>query len=60
MLVQNGGEKSASQNLAERVGFEPTVRLRVHMLSRHAPSASRTSLQFFVNCLFMDVSPDQS
>src|SRR5512138_1777785 len=30
--------------LAERVGFEPTVRLPVHMISSHAPSAARSPL----------------
>src|SRR5690606_16529655 len=30
---------------AERAGFEPAVRLPVHMISNHAPSASRSPLQ---------------
>ena len=30
---------------AEREGFEPSVPLRVHMISNHAPSATRSSLQ---------------
>ena len=30
---------------AERVGFEPTVQLPIHMISSHAPSASRSSLR---------------
>ena len=32
--------------LAEREGFEPSVRLPVHTLSKRAPSATRTSLQW--------------
>ncbi len=32
---------------AERVGFEPTVQFPVHMISSHAPSASRSPLQVF-------------
>jgi len=31
--------------MAERVGFEPTVPLRVHALSRRAPSSARSSLR---------------
>ncbi len=30
--------------VAERVGFEPTVELPLHMLSRHAPSTARSPL----------------
>src|SRR5258706_14712253 len=30
--------------LAERAGFEPAVPLRVHMISNHAPSATRSPL----------------
>ena len=30
--------------LAERVGFEPTVELPLHMISSHAPSTTQTSL----------------
>ena len=30
--------------MAERVGFEPTVELPLHMLSRHAPSTTRSPL----------------
>ena len=33
--------------LAERVGFEPTVRFPVHTLSKRAPSTTRTSLRVF-------------
>ena len=32
-------------NSAEREGFEPSVQLPVHMISSHAPSASRSPLQ---------------
>jgi integrase len=31
--------------LAEREGFEPSVRLPAHMISNHAPSATRSSLR---------------
>ena len=34
-----------ARNSAEREGFEPSVRLPVHMISNHAPSATRSSLQ---------------
>jgi hypothetical protein len=33
------------KSLAEKVGFEPTVPLRVHTLSKRAPSATRPPLQ---------------
>jgi hypothetical protein len=32
-------------NYAEREGFEPSVPLQVHMISNHAPSATRSSLR---------------
>ena len=32
--------------MAERVGFEPTVELPLHMLSRHAPSTTRSPLPY--------------
>ena len=35
----------AALELAEREGFEPSVRLPVHSISNAAPSASRSSLQ---------------
>jgi hypothetical protein len=43
------GEKSDKiglfgQIVAERAGFEPAVRLPVHMISSHAPSATQTPL----------------
>jgi hypothetical protein len=31
--------------MAERVGFEPTVALKLHWISRPAPSTTRTPLQ---------------
>ena len=34
-----------TSDVAEREGFEPSVPLRVHMISNHAPSATRSSLQ---------------
>ncbi len=34
-----------SSEPAERVGFEPTVPLRAHLISNQAPSATRTSLR---------------
>jgi hypothetical protein len=33
------------QQLAERVGFEPTVEFPLHTLSKRAPSTTRTSLR---------------
>jgi hypothetical protein len=33
--------------VAERVGFEPTVRLPLHTLSKRAPSTTRTPLQIW-------------
>jgi hypothetical protein len=35
----------ASSDFAEREGFEPSVRLPVHMISNHAPSATRSPLR---------------
>src|ERR1700722_14794801 len=51
--VGNGGTPSRQQPpssadppiLAERQGFEPWEPLRVHMISNHAPSATRSSLR---------------
>src|SRR5687768_405799 len=43
--------KNAKSKLAERVGFEPTVRFPVHTLSKRAPSTTRTSLRFRINSL---------
>ena len=37
--------------LAEREGFEPSVPLRIHMISNHAPSATRSSLHVAVGNL---------
>ena len=40
------GDRGAFQGKsAEREGFEPSVRLPVHMISNHAPSATRSSLR---------------
>ena len=36
--------------MAEREGFEPSVQLPVHTLSRRAPSTARTSLQVVYFC----------
>ncbi len=33
-----------AETIAERAGFEPAVPLRVHMISNHAPSATRSPL----------------
>ena len=35
------------EGYAETEGFEPSVELPLHTLSKRAPSATRTSLQFF-------------
>jgi hypothetical protein len=35
-----------SKELAERVGFEPTLPVKVNTLSKRAPSATRPSLHF--------------
>ena len=35
-------------DLAERVGFEPTVEFPLHTLSKRAPSTTRTCLQITV------------
>jgi hypothetical protein len=35
--ANSSGECVASSNLAERVGFEPTVRFPAHTLSKRAP-----------------------
>jgi hypothetical protein len=39
------GGAEVGRKLAEREGFEPSVPLRVHMISNHAPSATRSSLR---------------
>src|SRR5690349_19124491 len=36
---------SERRGLAERVGVEPTVPLRIHLISNQAPSATRSSLR---------------
>jgi hypothetical protein len=38
-------ERERGPNFAEREGFEPSVPLRVHMISNHAPSTTRSSLR---------------
>src|SRR5215471_1025340 len=35
----------SKKNLAERVGFEPTIPVKVYTLSKRAPSATRPSLR---------------
>src|SRR6185312_14860176 len=40
-MTANGGER----NLAEGVGFEPTLRLPVNTLSKRAPSTARPPLR---------------
>ncbi len=39
-----GNQPWQEQNMAERVGFEPTRRVNTYRFSRAAPSTSRTSL----------------
>jgi hypothetical protein len=39
-------EEVAQAEVAERVGFEPTVEFPLHTLSKRAPSTTRTSLRF--------------
>ena len=41
------GRFGAVTELAERVGFEPTVEFPLHTLSKRAPSTTRTSLRVF-------------
>src|SRR5712691_3203385 len=55
--AQNGGKRVAQchwyfsyralKSMAERVGFEPTVELPQHTLSKRAPSTTRTPLRDF-------------
>ena len=42
---EEAGEGAIGPNSAEREGFEPSVPLRAHMISNHAPSATRSSLR---------------
>src|SRR3954466_421238 len=42
---ENHVRPKSPTNLAERVGFEPTVPLRAHLISNQAPSATRSSLR---------------
>ena len=39
------GNSFILNNMAERVGFEPTLPFRVNTLSKRAPSATRPSLR---------------
>src|SRR6266446_2701453 len=39
------------ENMAERVGFEPTLPFRVNTLSKRAPSATRPYLRYKFLCL---------
>ena len=41
----------ANLELAERVGFEPTVEFPLHTLSKRAPSTTRTSLRYLLRGL---------
>src|SRR5919108_1347901 len=43
--VSDLGIRYYTIDMAERVGFEPTVRFPVHTLSKRAPSTTRTSLR---------------
>src|SRR5271169_7259289 len=43
--------QSARNNLADRVGFEPTSPLLANTLSKRAPSATRTPLRAMLNVL---------
>src|ERR1019366_3584411 len=50
-LVSNWfGPLQAVENMAERVGFEPTLPFRVNTLSKRAPSATRPSLRRHAKC----------
>src|SRR5213594_5085844 len=40
-----GPPRAQAGSVAERVGFEPTVRFPPHTLSKRAPSATRTPLR---------------
>ncbi len=43
--IAQGGEKPAKAGLAEREGFEPSIRLPVYTRSRRAPSTTRPPLR---------------
>ena len=45
LKITRSARTERSEGLAERVGFEPTVRFPVHTLSKRAPSTTRTSLR---------------
>src|SRR2546423_8412053 len=44
-MEQNLQEMGRKQRMAERVGFEPTIPVKVYTLSKRAPSATRPSLR---------------
>ena len=46
--------------MAERVGFEPTVRSRVHLISSQARSATPAPLHFLRNCLLSKEARQQA
>jgi PAS domain S-box-containing protein len=48
---ENAKDICRNRELAERVGFEPTVGFPLHTLSKRAPSTTRTSLRFRINGL---------
>src|SRR5829696_6810015 len=50
-MVTTGLNGQQTDELAERVGFEPTVEFPLHTLSKRAPSTTRTSLRFRINNL---------
>ena len=43
--AKNGGRKLSEAGLAEREGFEPSIRFPVYTLSKRAPSATRPPLR---------------
>ena len=47
VILKGRSSKETLVNMAERVGFEPTLPFRVNTLSKRAPSATRPSLPVF-------------
>src|SRR5207249_11989420 len=45
LQLRSPPDQQAVARMAERVGFEPTVELPPHTLSKRAPSTTRTSLR---------------
>jgi hypothetical protein len=45
--------------MAERVGFEPTLPVRVNTLSKRAPSATRPSLQRVIRIAFAEMTNEE-